>query len=183
MTPLGYLKMGGGILVAILFAALVANRGLWMHRAHVYLAQYNAEHTAHVQDIANYRAAADEAKRLDAANVARVQAQQTQINQESTDAYQKRLADARAAADRLRAQLAASTHSGSRSRAPVPSVSAPAIGPNEAAGQDGLPPLSIDDRLTATTQAIQLDELIKWVSKQANVDVNGNPPKAQGSKP
>jgi hypothetical protein len=44
-------------------------------------------------------------------------------------------------------------------------------------GEDRLPP---SDRLTATEQAIQLDELIKWIRQQAKVD---NKPPAVASPP
>ena len=46
--------------------------------------------------------------------------------------------------------------------APMPGLSAAAGGAAQAAGQDRLPPA---DALTATEQAIQLDELIKWVQR------------------
>jgi hypothetical protein len=42
----------------------------------------------------------------------------------------------------------------------------------EIPGQDRLPH---SDALTATEQAIQLDELIAWVKRQAAVDVDGKP--------
>jgi hypothetical protein len=51
----------------------------------------------------------------------------------------------------------------------VPKLSAAAGGAAQAAGQDRLP---APDALTATEQAIQLDELIKWVKAQAEVDPN-----------
>ena len=51
----------------------------------------------------------------------------------------------------------------------MPGLSAPPGGAAQAPGQDRLPP---QDALTATEQAIQLDELIKWVRKQAAVDNN-----------
>src|SRR3954465_776920 len=56
------------------------------------------------QTVANYRAAADEAKRLDAANVARVTTEQTAITERTIDAYQSKLADSASRYDRLRAQ-------------------------------------------------------------------------------
>ena len=52
-------------------------------------------------------------------------------------------------------------------RARLPGLSAAAGGAAEAAGQDRLPQT---DALMATEQAIQLDELIKWVRMQAAVD-------------
>jgi len=57
----------------------------------------------------------------------------------------------------------------------MPRVPLAAAGAAEAAGKDGLPQT---DALTATEQAIQLDELIKWVRMQAAVDNN---PKAVAS--
>jgi hypothetical protein len=51
----------------------------------------------------------------------------------------------------------------------VPGLSAPAGGSAQSAEQDRLP---ASDALTATEQAIQLDELIKWVKAQAKVDNN-----------
>jgi hypothetical protein len=49
----------------------------------------------------------------------------------------------------------------------VPGLSAAAGGPAQGTGQDGL-----SDALTATEQAIQLDELIKWTKRQAAIDPN-----------
>jgi hypothetical protein len=51
----------------------------------------------------------------------------------------------------------------------MPGLSAAAGGAAQAADQDRL---SAGDALTATEQAIQLDELIKWVQAQAAVDNN-----------
>ena len=61
--------------------------------------------------------------------------------------------------------------------APVSGLSAAAGSAAQAAGEDGLP---ASDALTATEQAIQLDELIKWVRHQHGVDNN---PKAVASPP
>jgi hypothetical protein len=49
----------------------------------------------------------------------------------------------------------------------VPGLSAPAKGFAQDTLENGLPE---NDRLTATEQAIQLDELIKWVKAQAAVE-------------
>jgi hypothetical protein len=51
----------------------------------------------------------------------------------------------------------------------VPGLSAAPCGVAEAAGHDGLPP---EAALVATEQAIQLDALIGWVRRQANIDPN-----------
>lgn len=151
---------------------LVQDRNGWKATATLRQAQLVAEQQAHQTTVANYRAAAEVARRMDAENVLRVKAEQAAINERTSHEYQARLAAARAAADRLRRQIpGAAANPGGAGAAPVPGVPAPAGGPAEAAGQDGF---SVADRLTATEQAIQLDELIKWVKRQAGVDVNGN---------
>ena len=54
-------------------------------------------------------------------------------------------------------------------RRALPGLSAASGGAAQAAGEDRLP---APDALTATEQAIQLDELIKWVKAQAAIDPN-----------
>jgi hypothetical protein len=49
----------------------------------------------------------------------------------------------------------------------MPDLPAAARGPAEATGEDQLP---VAERELATEQAIQLDELIQWVRRQAAVD-------------
>lgn len=90
---------GAGI-VAILSLLLVLAKGdarHWEKRA-------TQEAAAHAQTVANYRAAADEAKRLDAANIFRVKSEQTAITERTIDAYQGKLADSASRYERLRAQ-------------------------------------------------------------------------------
>jgi hypothetical protein len=112
----------------------------------------------------------DQARASDAANKTRVETEQSTINQDRGSSYANRIADARArAAERVRNGTPAA-NPGSGRTAPVSGVPAPTRSPVAAAGQDGL---SADDKLIATEQAIQLDELIKWVKAQAAVDVNG----------
>ena len=131
---------------------------------------YRGEGAAFAGTVANYRAAAERARAADQANAQRVAAEQTKISQETSNEYEARLASARAAAERLR--VGTSTATGDprdRGAAPVPRLSATPRQPYQTAGQDGF---SLEDRLTATEQAIQLDELIKWVEEQATVDPN-----------
>ena len=189
-----------GKLVALLGAiALLCFQSSQIHKWH---GRYDAEHAgrladraAFAQTVANYRAAADQARAADKANAERVAAEQRSINERTSNDYEARIADARARAERLRAQAsAAQADSGGRGTAPVPGLSAPASGPAQAAGEDRLPArpsevgtspgtLGADDALTATEQAIQLDELIKWVRRQAAVDVNGSAASAPPAKP
>ena len=82
-----------------------------------------------------------------------------------------------AIAERLRLRPQAAANSSPRGTASMSGLSAAAGGPTQTAVQDGLPS---QDALTATEQAIQLDELIKWVRRQAAVDNN---PAAVASPP
>ena len=134
---------------------------------------YLGEQSARVTTIANYRAAAETARAADQANAARVAAAQRTISERTTDDFETRLADARAHAHRL--QLASRTPAGPGSgarTAPVPGTGPAAGAAGGAAEEDGL---SVEDRLTATEQAIQLDELIKWVKAQAAVESAAGP--------
>lgn len=120
--------------------------------------------------VSNYRAAAAKAHADDLANAARVKAEQQQITQEVSNDYEARLADARRRADALKLHAApAKTNPGGSGAAQLPTVPVSASATLEAPG-DGF---SIADRLLATEQAIQLDELITWVEAQRKVDVQG----------
>ena len=131
---------------------------------------YAQERAALSGTVANYRAAAEQARESDAANAERVAAEQRQINERTTNDFEARLAAARLSAQRLREQTAsAAADPRAGGAAPVPGLSAAPGGPHDAAGEDRLPQ---SDALTATEQAIQLDELIKWVKAQAAVDSN-----------
>jgi hypothetical protein len=134
--------------------------------------------------VSNYRAAADQARAADQANAARVAAEQGAINHRSQNALESRLADARARAEQLRREAPAGpTDPRTGGAASMPGLPASAGGAAQAAREDGLPAappaeLGTGDALVATEQAIQLDELIKWVRAQAKVDNN---PKAVAS--
>ena len=143
---------------------------------------YRSEQSAFATTVANYRTAAEAARAHDLANAQRVAAEQHAINERTADEFEARLADARARADRLRREAAAAADPGSRSDASLPALSASARGVDQAAGEDRLP---VPDALTATEQAIQLDELIKWVRQQHAVRVDGmsgKRPKAAGAQ-
>jgi hypothetical protein len=143
----------------------------WKKQSAQYEQLYKQEQAAHAGTVANYRAAAEQARAADQANAERVRAEQAAINQRSNHDLETRLADARARADRLQRSAAqAAADPGSRGATPVPGLPAGPGRPAEAAGEGRL---SDPDRLTATEQAIQLDELIKWVRRQHSVDPNG----------
>jgi hypothetical protein len=156
-----------------LLALLVQDRNRWKAKTSHYAELLAGERAVHSANIANIRAAAEQARRADAANAARVRADQAAINERSLDDYESRIAAARAAAQRLRRgnETAAADH-GDRRATAMPGLPAAARDLAQAADEDRLPE---SDALIATEQAIQLDELIKWVRRQAAVPVNGDP--------
>jgi hypothetical protein len=162
-----------GIAVSLALAILlVIQKGEtrhWRKESGQFELLYQGEQAALLGTVASYRAAADSARAADHANVQRVQAEQAKISEEKSDELEIRLAAARAAAERLRHGAEAAADPRSRGAAPVPGLSAAAGQPHQAAREDGF---SIPDRLTATEQGIQLDELIEWVKAQAKVDNN-----------
>ena len=178
MMILRFLSMQGivGLAVSLaLFGLLLLQKGetrYWRTQSGQLEQLYRGEQAAFAGTVANYRVAAEAARRADRAAAERVAAEQRTISERTNDAFQRRLADARAHAERLRLDTRSATaDSRSRGDAAMPALSAAPGGSHQTADQNGLPP---EDRLTATEQAIQLDELIRWVELQAKVD-NGRP--------
>jgi len=136
----------------------------WKKQSGQFEALYIHEQAALASTVANYRAAADAARAADQANVARVAAEQRSINERTSNDYEARLAAARTLAQRLRGEAAADPSPGRAAH--MSSLSASTGESAQSTGQDGLPD---SDRLIATEQAIQLDELIKWVRGQHSV--------------
>ena len=174
MSLLRLLNIQGIAGIAVAFALgiiLLVQKGEtrhWKKESGRFEQLYTKEQAALASTVANYRAAAAEAEASDKANAKRVAAEQRAINERTSNDYEARLAAARLSAQRLRGQSAAAAADPRAGRAaPVPGLPAAPVGPAEAAGQDRLP---VADALTATEQAIQLDELIKWVKAQSAVD-------------
>jgi hypothetical protein len=155
--------------LAIWLAVQAIETRHWKKQSASFELLYRQEQAAFATTIANSRAAAEAARAADLANATRVAATQRAINERTSDDFEARLAAARAAADRLRVVAKAATHPRAGGSASLPGIPAPAGGAAQAPGQDRL---SSIDALTATEQAIQLDELIKWVRSQAKVDNN-----------
>jgi ribosome assembly protein YihI (activator of Der GTPase) len=168
----GIAGMAASLGLAILLLFQKAETRHWKKESAGFEQLYHQGQAAFATTVANYRAAADQARAADQANAMRVAADQQAINQRTEDEFETRLAAARAAAQRLRVSAQAAADPGIRGNAPVPLVSASADSTAQTASQDRLPPA---DALTATEQAIQLDELIKWVRAQAAVDNNPKP--------
>jgi len=144
----------------------------WRNESGRFEQLYGQQQAALATTVANYRAAAAQAEAADKANAGRVAAEQRAISERTSNDFEARLAAARLSAQRLRGQgAAAAADPGGGAAAPVPGLSAASGRPAQAAGQDRLPR---SDALTATEQAIQLDELIKWVRAQAAVDPNAS---------
>jgi signal transduction histidine kinase len=138
----------------------------WKRQSGAFEQLYRAEQAALAATVANTRAAAEAAHAADQANVARVAAGQRAITERTAHDYETRLAAARTAAERLRRAALAPADPRPRGSASMPAVSLAGRGAAQAAGEDRLPQ---SDALIATEQAIQLDELIKWVRGQAEV--------------
>jgi hypothetical protein len=168
MIPTSWLyKILGAALAVAALLWLIQSRDHWRDEARANDKLFHAEQAARAATAANYRAAAEQARRDDAQNLARVEAEQVQINERTENDFESRIASARADARRLREQAsAAAADPGARGNAPVPGLPATAGAVAEGADEDRL---SQSERLIATEQAIQLDELIKWVKAQAAV--------------
>jgi hypothetical protein len=178
MSMLRLLNVQGiaGIAVALaLGILLLVQKGEtrhWRKESGRFEQLYGQQQAALATTVANYRAAAAQAEAADKANAGRVAAEQRAISERTSNDFEARLAAARLSAQRLRGQgAAAAADPGGGAAAPVPGLSAASGRPAQAAGQDRLPR---SDALTATEQAIQLDELIKWVRAQAAVDPNAS---------
>jgi hypothetical protein len=175
MTLLRLLNPQGIAGIAISFALallLILQKGEtrhWKKQSGEFEQLYAREQISFAATVANYRAAAEAARAADQANANRVAAEQRAINERTEHDFEARIAAARATAERVRIQSQAAADPRARGNASVPGLSAPAGGSAQSAEQDRLP---ASDALTATEQAIQLDELIKWVKAQAKVDNN-----------
>jgi hypothetical protein len=168
LSPQGIAGLAAALCLALLLVLQKGETRHWRMQSGQFKQLYQREQAAHRATELNYRRAAEAARVADRANADRVRAEQAEINERTSNDLQKRLAAARDRADQLRRQAAgAAADPRSRRAAPVPGVPAAAGKPDEAAAQDRFP---LADRLTATEQAIQLDELIKWVDRQAKID-------------
>jgi hypothetical protein len=168
--PFGVAGAALSLILGILLGIQKMETRHWKKQADQYEQLYNREHAKLTTLVDDYKAAAAAAKASDRANAERVKGLQNQIGQEQKNEYEKRIADARARAERLRhVQPQAGGDPCATGGKAVSGVSAPASGTPETTCKDRLP---APDALTATEQAIQLDELIKWVKRVAGIDVN-----------
>jgi hypothetical protein len=163
----GIAGLAVGLALAVLLVVQKGETRHWKKQSASFEQLYATERAALAGTVANYRAAAETARSADKANAARVAADQRAINERTASDYETRLAAARARANRLQFAAKGSADPGPRGGAPMPAVPTPPGRTAEGADQGRL---SDADALIATEQAIQLDELIKWVRQQAEVD-------------
>ena len=180
----GMIDIAASLLILGLVLVKASEARHWRKQSGRYEQLYVAGQGAMAQTVANYRAAAETARLADAANATRVAAAQRSISERTTNDFEARLADARARALRLQLEpRAAAAAYGSGRTAAVPAAGAAPRAAGGAAAEIRLPDaaksLSLDERLVATEQAIQLDELIKWVKAQAAVDSTPEPGRAR----
>lgn len=141
-----------------------------------------AERAAHAQTVSNFRLASEQAQRAAEANAKRVLVDQQRITEGVSHDYQAQLADVRARADALRVRIAkAAADTGGAHAGGASAVPEAAGGPDGATAQEGLPAQGVDgwaleDRVTATEQALQLEALQRWVREQSGIDFNDPPP-------
>lgn len=137
----------------------------WKKMSEQNFARYQAEHNAFASTVNSYRLTAIKAREDDTKNIERVRNELAKNNSESLNAYQIRLAAARDELARLRANTKAGANSSGGATTPVSSIPTPTCGTDA----------PTDDPITrAFTCAIQLDELIKAVSKNSEIEINGN---------
>ena len=175
LNPQGIAGLAASLCLAVLLFLQKSETRHWKKSSAGFEQLYRGEQAASAATVANYRAATEQARAADRANAERVRAEQSTISERTNHAFEARLADARSRARRLRSEIAGSaTNPGARRGASVPGLPASPARPAQAAGPDKLPET---DALTATEQALQLDELIKWVKAQALVPASSEPPR------
>lgn len=171
LNPQGIAGLAVAAILGLLLIVQKVETRHWRKQSARHEALYRQGTAERDQLIAQVAAATERARAADAANARRVAAAQAQINDRSVHEYSTRIARARADARRVQPQSAAPDRGGAGGPlVPGLSFAAPRAGP--AARADRLPD---PDRLIATEQAIQLDELIRWVRAQAAIDPDAPP--------
>jgi hypothetical protein len=177
LNPQGIAGLAASVCLALLLLIQKGESRHWKKQSGQFEQLYTQAQAAFSRTVADYRSAVEQARREDAANAERVRGSQARINEETRNDFEKRLAMLRASAGKLRGNAPASADPRGRRTASMPGLPAAAGRFDEASGQDRLPaPLSGEDALIATEQAIQLDELIKWVRRQHAVAFDADPP-------
>jgi len=169
----GMAGIAATVALGLLLVIQKVETGHWKKQSASFEQLYRQDQAVFAATVANTRAAAAQAAAVDQANLRRVTAEQAAITERTTNDFEARLVAARTDAQRLRDHAQANPGVGGSPSMPV--ISAATRSAAESPVQDRL---SQTDALTATEQAIQLDELVKWIRAQAKVDNN---PKAVAS--
>ena len=178
----GMIGIAAALLLLSLFLVKAGDARHWRKQSGRYEQLYLVEQSARAQTIANYRAAAEAARKEDLAHARALAAEQRTISERTSHDLEARLADARARAQRMQLGQGSPPAAGGGGRAAA--VPAAGTAPGALGGAAEENGLSLSDRLLATEQAIQLDELIKWVTGQAAVESrNGSSPSLSGRGP
>lgn len=123
----------------------------------------------HVATKRAYIEAQEEAARQQAEIIEREVARQERITDEVREDYNRRIADLRKRADRLRAEARASAE-GAAGAVPVPAEAGSSSGVADPAACQEIPARDLDTdiacRAIAEEQAMQLEALIQWVQRQ-----------------
>ena len=172
LNPQGIAGLAAALCLAVLLVIQKGETRHWRKQSVRFEQLHRDSEAERARMIADFAAAAETARAADRANATRVATEQGAINLRSNHEFEARIARARADAQRLRQDAAADQNRGNARGAAVPGLSAPSASVTQAAGQDRLP-----DALIATEQAIQLDELIRWVRAQGSIDPNAPVPK------
>src|SRR5688500_20407484 len=91
----GMIGIAAALLLSTLFLIKAGEARHWRKQSGRYEQLYLAEQGSRAQTIANYRAAAETARKQDLANAGRVAAEQRAISERTTHDLETRLADAR----------------------------------------------------------------------------------------
>jgi hypothetical protein len=171
----GIAGIAASLTLGVLLLIQKAETRHWKKESASFEQLYRQEQAAFATTVADYRGAATQARAADESNAERVAVEQRAINERTSNDFEARLAAARTLAQRLRGQAASpAADRGAAGAAAVSRLSASSGGAAQAAGEDRL---SLAERELATEQAIQLDELIKWIRAQAGVEPGAGRPK------
>ena len=170
LNPQGIAGLAAALCLGLLLLIQKGETRHWRKQSERFEQLHRDSESERVQMIADFAAAAETARAADRANATRVAAAQGAVNHRSNHDFEARIARARADAQRLRQNAAPAEDRRSGRSAAMPSLPAATTSASEAAGENRLP-----DALIATEQAIQLDELIRWVRAQAAIDPNAPP--------
>ena len=166
----GMVGLAASLALGLLLLIQAAESRHWKKQSASFEQRFRNEQSEFAATVAEARAAAERARAADLVNAERVAAEQRAINERTAHDFEARLATARAAAQRPRIEAARPATDRRAGRAPLlPALSTSARSAAQSASSGRLPSATA---LIATEQAIQLDELIKWVRAQAKVDNN-----------